>query len=157
MHKITYRELTEKDIPTVIDYRILFLRELQGKQTVPVETQLRAELNSYFTKAFADQSFSGIVASIGQQPVGFGGMVIQHIPGNFEIMHGLEGYILNMYTLPEYRKLGIAREIFNRLIDKGKALKLDKIYLHASEDGIELYRKNGFKEPTMPVLELFTN
>jgi len=156
MQKITNRELQGSDIEMVIDYRILFLNELQGHQSPEQEAQLRRELFTYFTHAFSDKSFTGIVATVNNEPVGFGGMVIQKIPGNFEIMHGFEGYILNMYTLPEHRKKGIAAHILNSLIEKGRTLQLDKVYLHAAEDGIALYRRSGFKDPSWPVLELFT-
>jgi N-acetylglutamate synthase-like GNAT family acetyltransferase len=59
-----------------------------------------------------------------------------------------------MYTLPGYRKNGIAGEILDRLVTKAKELGLGKIYLHASNDGFGLYKKYGFKEPDLPVLEI---
>jgi ribosomal protein S18 acetylase RimI-like enzyme len=101
-----------------------------------------------------DHTFVAIIAEIDTMPLGFGGMVIQHIPGNFNLINGLEGYILSMYTLPGYRKNGIAGEILDRLVTKAKELGLGKIYLHASNDGFGLYKKYGFKEPDLPVLEI---
>lgn len=152
--KILYRYLQNDEISLLIDYRILFLKELQGEQPVDKEMNLRKELSVYFNKAMIDNSFVAIIAEIDSKPVGIGGMVIQHIPGNFNLINGLEGYILSMYTLPEYRKNGIAREILDRLVIKGRELRLGKIYLHASNDGFGLYIKYGFKEPDLPVLEI---
>lgn len=82
-------------------------------------------------------------------------MVIQQIPGNFKLINGLEGYIISMYTLPEYRKKGIAGGILDKLLKKGEELGLGKLYLHASNDGISLYKQNGFIETDMPVLEKY--
>ncbi len=127
---------------------------MQGEQHIEKETELREELSKYFNKAMNDNSFVAIIAEIDGKPVGFGGMVIQHIPGNFNLINGLEGYVLSMYTLPAYRKNGIAGEILDRLIDKGRELELGKIYLHASNDGIRLYKNRGFKNPELPVLEI---
>ncbi len=41
-----------------------------------------------------------------------------HIPGNFELINGREEYILSMFTLHEYRKKGIAKEILDRLVKR---------------------------------------
>lgn len=153
--KITYRELNNDDISILVDYRILFLRELQGEHSSDTELVLRKNLSAYFEKAINDKSFIALIAEIDSKPVGFGGMVIQQIPGNFKLINGLEGYILSMYTLPEYRRNGIAGEILDKLLKKGKELGLEKLYLHASSDGINLYKQNGFIEPKNPVLEKY--
>jgi GNAT superfamily N-acetyltransferase len=153
--KITYRELNNDEISILVDYRILFLRELQGEQSIDTELILRKNLSAYFEKAINEKSFIALIAEIDSKPVGFGGMVIQQIPGNFKLINGLEGYILSMYTLPEYRKNGIAGGILDELLKKGKELGLGKLYLHASNDGINLYKQNGFIETDMPVLEKY--
>ncbi len=45
-------------------------------------------------------------------------------------------------------------KLLNILIEEGKKLKLGKIALHATENGINIYRKRGFKEPNWTYLEL---
>ncbi len=154
INELSYRELQENEISLLIDYRVMFLKELQGEQLPKSEQELRESLKEYFNYSFKSKTFVGIVAEYHNQPVGFGGMVIQQIPGNFNLINGLEGYILSMYTLPEYRKNGIAKEILDRLVKRGKDDGLGKIYLHASEKGIHLYRQYGFKEPELPMLVL---
>lgn len=152
-NKISYRKATNLDIQLIVDYRIIFLTELQGRQTKEKESDLRKVLTEYFIKSINNNSYIGWIAEIDDKPIGFGGMVIQEIPGNFSLMNGLEGYILNMYTVPEYRKNGICKSLLKILIDEGKKLGLNKAYLHASNDGIDIYRKKGFSEPELPVLE----
>ena len=152
--KIKYRKIRLDEIPILIDYRIKFLIELQGLQSSEKEKELRKELNDYFRIAFRDNTFSAWIAEFDSLVVGFGAIVIQRIPGNFDLINGFEGYVLNMYTVPEYRNNGICSALLDKLINEGKELGLNKIYLHASADGIELYRKKGFKEPDFPELEL---
>jgi len=152
--KITYRKLTSDDLTILVDYRTLFLKELQGEQPLEKESQLRTELNNYFQKALRDNTFIAWIAEYNKQAIGFGGIVIQYIPGHFKMINGKEGYILNMYTLPNYRKNGICNEILDRLVLEGKGLDLSRIFLHSSDDGIKLYRKYGFAESDMPELEL---
>ena len=152
--KITYRKLKSEDTNILADYRIRFLKELEGEQTSDKELQLRNELTDYFTKALSENTLIAWMAEYNKQPVGFGGMVIHYVPGSYGMINGKVGYILNLYTLPDYRKNGICTEILDKLIKEGKELDLSRIYLHASKDGIKLYREYGFAECDMPELEL---
>ncbi len=154
MPAINYRKLRENEIDLIINNRISFLYELQGKPTPEKESALRKTLAEYFTKALNDNSFIGIIAEKGDQVIGSGGLVIQEIPGHFKIPTGKLGYILNIFTIAEYRNRGVASGIVDLLVDEAKILRLDKVYLHASAAGIEIYRKKGFVEPDMPELEL---
>ena len=126
---------------------------MQGKQTINKEQELRKELVDYFYNLNHD-SFTAWIAELEGKPIGFGAMVIQRIPGHFKIPNGKIGYILNMFTLAEYRKNGICSVLLDKLIEEGRVLGLSKVSLHASNDGIELYRKKGFVEPDLPELEL---
>jgi GNAT superfamily N-acetyltransferase len=151
--EINYREAGSDDISMLVEYRVQFLKELQGIPSAEMETDLRKELFDYFQWALANQSYIGLIAELNDDPVGFGGMVIHRMPAHFNLMNGLAGYILNMYTLPVYRKNGIGSEILTRLVSYGKKIKMGRIYLNATREGIELYRSLGFKEPDFPELE----
>jgi ribosomal protein S18 acetylase RimI-like enzyme len=152
--KITYRKLTSHDANILVDCRILYLKETQGDQPSDKELQLRNKLTEYFKKTLSENTLIAWIAEYNKQPIGFGGMAIHYNPGSFDMINGKEGYILNMYTLPDYRKNGICSEILERLVMEGKELDLSRIYLHASDDGIKLYRGYGFAESDMPELEL---
>lgn len=154
MPNVQYRKLRENEIDLIINNRISFLYELQGKPTSEKESALRKTLAEYFTKALNDNSFIGIIAEKDDRVIGSGGLVIQEIPGHFKIPKGKLGYILNIFTIAEYRNRGIASDIVDMLVDEARKLDLDKVYLHASAAGIEIYRKKGFVEPDMPELEL---
>jgi GNAT superfamily N-acetyltransferase len=154
MREISYRRFTKDDIPRFVDYRICFLEELQGEHSADKVRRLRMELDAYFEKAFDDSTFIAWIAELGQEFIGFGGMTIQHIPANFRIKNGLQGFILNMYTVPEHRRKGVCSKILEKLIEDGRRMGVSRIYLHASPDGINLYRGKGFVEPELPELEL---
>jgi ribosomal protein S18 acetylase RimI-like enzyme len=59
-----------------------------------------------------------------------------------------------MYTEKKFRKKGIASILLNKLINEAKALNLEYIHLHSTEDGIEIYRKQGFRDTKFPELNL---
>lgn len=65
-----------------------------------------------------------------------------------------KGYILNMYTLPEYRKKGICTRLLDDLKNIAIQMKLHHIHLHATEDGLSLYKKVGFVIPKYPELTM---
>jgi ribosomal protein S18 acetylase RimI-like enzyme len=153
-NKITIRKASSDDIEMLIEFRITFLKEAQWVPTHESELKLRKSLKDYFIKALDNSTFISYIAEYENQSAGFSGMVLREQPGNFEIPGGKTGYILNMYTVKEFRNNGIGSMLFQKLIAEAKNLKLDKIELHATTDGEPIYRKSGFKEPHDKVLEL---
>jgi ribosomal protein S18 acetylase RimI-like enzyme len=53
--------------------------------------------------------------------------------------------ILNVYTEPEFRRRGVAREIMVTIMAWVKARGLRAVNLHASHEGRALYEKLGFE------------
>ncbi|KYG36762.1 acetyltransferase [Bacillus gaemokensis] len=69
-------------------------------------------------------------------------------------LEGKEAYILNMYTLPEYRGNGLAKKLLQHCIKECKENGVKRIWLHSSKDGELLYKKMGFTHKTNE-MELF--
>jgi len=153
-NKIIIRNASINDIEVLIEYRITFLREAQWIPSAERELHLRKSLREYFNRALKNNSFISYIAEYENKSVGFSGMVIREQPGNFEIPDGRTGYILNMFTIKEFRKNGIGSMLLQKLIDEAKNKNLDKIELHATQDGEHIYRQFGFKEPHDKVLEI---
>lgn len=59
-----------------------------------------------------------------------------------------------MYTIKEFRRMGIGTSLFEKLIEEATRRNLDKIELHASPEGESLYRRFGFTEPVNKALEM---
>jgi len=57
------------------------------------------------------------------------------------------GNILNVYTLPDFRRQGIARRLIEVALDWCRSNGIRNVILHASDEGKPLYRTMGF-EPT---------
>ena len=154
LNEIKYRKATAADIETLIDYRSIFLKEAYPFPGEEVERVLRSSLKEYLLKSFEADTFLAWLAEYEGSPVGFSGLVMREQPGNFDLPNGKTGYILNMFTLPEFRNMGIGSNLFRKLIDEARARKLDRIDLHATRAGEPVYRKFGFTEPHDTVLEL---
>jgi len=61
---------------------------------------------------------------------------------------GRVGYLSNMSTDTPWRRCGIARAILCELLDEADRRGVRRVELHATRDGIDLYRSVGFAERT---------
>lgn len=151
MNPINFIKASKEHIPLLVDSRIAFLSEYWGQQEPEKENKLREELYKFLEEEIPAETYITWLAMDGGRCVGTGGMKVSKKPGSFRIPDGLNGYIMNMFTLPEYRRRGIAETILNLLIEEGRKKGIKFFELHATEEGEPLYIKNNFvihKEPT---------
>lgn len=152
--KLEINKINAEDISQLIRYRIEYLTEMQGARDKVYLNKLESEMTTFFKKSISEGSFFGLVATIESKIIGYGGMVIRYIPGDFNNSVYCEADILNMYTIPHARKKGVSGQILLRLIKEAKFMGITKLCLHTSVDGENLYRSAGFREPVFPYLEL---
>jgi len=154
-NKLVYRRATIDDVQALVDCRIKFLNELFNHPEDEDTAVVRKSLREYFAQAIPSKSFVAWVAEHDGKIIATGGMVVWQKPAMYGgVESGRLGYLLNFYTLPEARRKGIGTRLLNELIKEAEALGLKYLHLHASKDGILIYRKAGFVEHDMPELEL---
>ncbi len=149
---ITYHRATQGDIHTLVNNRILFALELSGDQDKNMVQFLREQMTSYFSKATGDHSCISFIARCDGIVAGIGSVHFRQMPGNFKNPSGKWGYIMNMYTIPEFRRKGICKHILNLLVEEGRKYGVTAFELHATEAGEKVYIQEGFiqhKEPTL--------
>ena len=153
--KIIYRRARANDAPDLVDYRVRFLNEQYNHPDDGTTQVLRKSLLEYFAKAIPSNHFIAWIAEYKGKIIATSGMVVWQIPARYGgVESGKIGYLLNFYTVPEARRRGISTRLLDELIREAKLLGLKYLHLHASEDGISIYRKAGFAEPRMPELVL---
>lgn len=64
--------------------------------------------------------------------------------GDATISEGRHAIILNVFTEPEWRRRGIATLLMQRIIAWSREERLDRLVLHASDEGRALYERLGF-------------
>ncbi len=67
-------------------------------------------------------------------------------PANTHFISGKTAMLMNVYTLPEYRRKGIASILLKRIISDAGKEGISCIDLTATAMGKPLYLKNGFHE-----------
>jgi GNAT superfamily N-acetyltransferase len=154
INKVVVRRVGEPDIAAMSAHRIDYLLEMQGERDEAFLRLLKNQLEEYFRNNIASGSLFAVVATIEDQILGYGAMVLRNIPGDLNKASYLEGDILNMYTLPFARRKGIGALILQQLLKDAALMGLSKVALHTSKDGEKLYRNFGFSEPVFPYLEM---
>jgi GNAT superfamily N-acetyltransferase len=70
-------------------------------------------------------------------PVDLGG-------GEIGVAAGRHGIVLNVFTEPDWRRQGLAEQLMRHVLAWAREQRLDRLLLHASEDGRGLYQRLGF-------------
>ncbi|MFQ5977749.1 MAG: GNAT family N-acetyltransferase [Candidatus Heimdallarchaeota archaeon] len=99
----------------------------------------------YFAEAIPDGKFFGWLAIMSNgEAAASGGVTIDHHPPGPTNLSGQIGYIMNLVTIPQYRRQGIARRIMQTMLrwlaDRG----VTTLALHATEVGRPMYEELGF-------------
>lgn len=138
--QIEYKRLTENELDTFIEMRINQLREEGAKEDI----DLRPALKEYYLRHLADGTFVSWLAFDGEKIVGTSGMSFVEKPPYFACPSGRIGLLSSMFTNPDYRRKGIARELLSRVVKEAKDYGCKTVQITASDMGVKLYTDFGF-------------
>lgn len=150
---ITYRPATEADVELMIDSRMQFLLELEGAQTDEAISNLRSGLQSFLNAELGKTFFCWLAIHDGEV-AGIGCLALRTHAGNFKNPSGKVGYIMSMYTRPDYRRKGISGTIVKNLVTTGNSQGISFFELHATLAGEPVYIKNGFRKHDEPTYRM---
>lgn len=137
---IIYKRLTEKELNTFIEMRIDQLREEGAKE----EIDLAPALKQYYMRHMADGTFVSWLAFDGNKIIGTSGMsFVEKLP-YFGCPSGKIGLLSSMFTNPDYRRKGIAKELLSRVVNEAREYGCGTIQITASDMGVKLYTDFGF-------------
>ena len=140
--EITYRKLTENDLDVFIRMRITQLREEGATEDV----DLVPLLTDYYHRHLVDGTFVSWLALDGEKIVGTSGMSFVEKPPYFSCPSGRIGLLSSMYTDPDYRRTGIAKELLRRVTEEARAYGCGCVQITASDMGVLLYTDFGFEK-----------
>ena len=137
---IVYRKLTENDLDTFIRMRIAQLREEGATE----DLDLVPALTDFYHRHMADGTFVSWLALDEGRIVGTSGMSFVEKPPYFSNPTGKIGLLSSMYTDPDYRRRGIAKELLRRVTEEARAYGCGAVQITASDMGMLLYSDFGF-------------
>ena len=138
--EITYRKLTPADLDTFISMRITQLREEGATEDI----DLVPALKDYYNRHLADGTFVSWLALDGEKIIGTSGMSFVEKPPYFSCPTGRIGLLSSMFTDPVYRRMGIARELLDRVVNEAREYGCGAVQITASDMGVKLYTSYGF-------------
>jgi len=137
---IIYRRLTKDDLDTFIDMRIRQLREEGATEDIDLIPPLR----DYYDRHMSDGTFVSWLALDKDKIIGTSGMSFVEKPPYFGCPSGRIGLLSSMFTDPDYRRMGIAKELLNRVVEEARAYGCGAVQITASDMGVKLYTAYGF-------------
>jgi L-amino acid N-acyltransferase YncA len=143
------REAIPNDIPVLVKHRCAMFADMIENQTVnytaddvaameaPYRTYLKKNLGRV-VRAWVLENDGKIVAS---GAVLFNNWLPR--PGDHTTKSAL---LHSVYTEPDYRRRGLAKQIMQALLTECRRLDIQCINLHASDAGRPMYEAMGFKQ-----------
>ncbi len=137
---IIYRKLTKDDLDTFINMRITQLREEGATEDI----DLIPYLKDYYDRHMSDGTFVSWLALDGDRIIGTSGMSFVEKPPYFGCPSGRIGLLSSMFTNPDYRRMGIAKELLHRVVEEARTYGCGTVQITASDMGVKLYTAYGF-------------
>jgi GNAT superfamily N-acetyltransferase len=142
---VTIRQATVTDIPDLVRLRRVMFESMGYDDPVQLDAADRAAA-AYFSRAIPKGKFQGWLAvTPGGEAVGSGGAVIDRHPPGPSNLSGQIGYVMNVVTVPAYRRQGIARRVMSAILCWLAEQGIQHVTLHATEMGRSLYQELGFE------------
>lgn len=137
---IRWVRVTEETLPAAQDLREACIKEAAGRDALPHDFRTRTE--SYLRHR--DQLT--LLALAGEACVGCATLCYLTVLPTAEHPTGLRAHLMNVYTVPAFRRRGVARTLVAALMDAARLRGATEISLDATAAGRPLYRGLGFRD-----------
>ncbi len=142
---IQYKKATLEETELLVKTRIEVLRAANRLDEKTDMSEVEKQSEDYYRKALAEGTHTAYLVFDEDKFIGAGGISYYRVMPTWHNISGEKGYIMNMYTKPEYRRRGIAFETLKRLVEDAEKHGINAVSLEATDMGRPLYEKFGFK------------
>lgn len=138
------RRAEHSDLESLVELRVALLQEVGNIKNKEEMEEVRSANKMYYEKHLNNGDFISFVAESQGKIIGTSGLIIIIRPPYLHNLLGIDAYIMNVYTIPNYRGKGIATALLDNCIEFAKSNNVGRIILNASADGKPVYEKRGF-------------
>jgi GNAT superfamily N-acetyltransferase len=141
----TVRRATVKDAAVITAHRRAMFKEMRSASDAVLD-EMAARFTPWVEEKLTSGEYLGwfAVAQDGTIAVG-AGLWLMDWPAHVVGKGQWRGNILNVYTEPRFRRLGLARHLMDVAIEWCRAHNVDTVILHASDAGRPMYEAMGFR------------
>jgi GNAT superfamily N-acetyltransferase len=147
---VVLRTATADDAQLLAEHRVAMFREM-GSIQPQFEESLRQASAAYFTCAIPAGEYVGWIAhpDNGGSPIAGAGVQFRSLLPRPTIVGdglllGREALVLNVYTIPSWRRRGVARYLMDTVLAWASDAGVVRLVLSASSAARPLYEKIGF-------------
>ncbi|MGA3090246.1 MAG: GNAT family N-acetyltransferase [Terriglobales bacterium] len=141
----TIREATPAESVVILHHRRSMFRDM-GEGTVEELDRMVEVARPWLARALADGSYRHwLVLDASGAVAGGGGVLVCAWPASPKDPRSERAVILNVYTEPEFRKRGVARQVMATILRWLERQGFRGVNLHASAQGRGMYEKLGFE------------
>ena len=145
--RIHIREASLDDLSHIVHHRRAMFEDMGYNDSAALR-QVDQSSREYFTEALRLGTYKAWLAETSEaRVIAGGGIVIADWPGYPGETLAKRAWILNMYTEPEARRRGVAKQLLQTMLDWCRHQGFRTVSLHASPAGQPLYESLGF-QPT---------
>lgn len=141
---LIYKKANYSDIETLVNIRIQVLKAANRLNESTDMKNIEKELYSYYKEHLKEDNHIAYLVFNNDEFVGAGDIVFYKVMPTYHKPCGKRAYIMNMYTVPNYRRKGIAYKTLDLLVNEAIQRGITYISLEATEIGKPLYKKYGF-------------
>ena len=139
-----YKKATIEDIDELVRTRIIVLRAANKLSDDVDMSVVEKESYEYYKRALETGEHITYLVYDNGTFIGAGGVSFYQVMPTYHNPTGKKAYIMNMYTVPAYRRQGIAFHTLDLLVKDIRKQGVSQITLEATEMGRPLYEKYGF-------------
>lgn len=138
------REATLDDIEILTNLRVTFLDEIGDISNDQQRQAFRDATAAYLRRAMPQGKILSWLAEADGQILATSALIpFEQAPTPFNLS-GMGGYVLNIYTVPEWRGRGLARTLMETIIAYAQATGIAELWLYATDQGMPVYKRVGF-------------
>ena len=142
---IEYKIATSDDMEQLMSSRLEMLKVVNN---LDFDYEYSDEIIESSIEYFKHGDHTTVLAMDGKRVIGCATICYIYIMPTFSHPTGKRAHLMNVYTMKEWQRHGIAMKMVSMLIDEAWERGVTEISLDATDEGRPLYKKLGFVDST---------
>lgn len=144
-YDVTYKVATVDDMEQMMSSRLEMLRVVND---LDLAYEYSDEIVESSIEYFKNGDHTTVLAMDGDRVIGCATMCYIYIMPTFSHPTGKRAHLMNVYTMKEWQRHGIAKKMVSMLMDESRKRGVTEVSLDATEEGRFLYKNLGFVDST---------
>ena len=142
-YSVEYKVATQDDMDIMMSSRLEMLKVVND---LDHSYEYSEEMIRNSLKYFEEGNHTTVLALDGDRVIGCATMCYVFIMPTFSHPTGKRAHLMNVYTMKEWQRRGVAKKMCSMLIEEAWERGVTEISLDATEEGRQLYYKLGFTD-----------